>query len=87
MATRKKSKERKRQDMAAETIEFTGRSVKATGRRTAALTIAAAVALGLTYLIVKDGTTTVSAAASGNNGTAIGQARDITVNNGSKEAK
>jgi ferric-dicitrate binding protein FerR (iron transport regulator) len=87
MATREKSKKRKHQGVVAETLEITGRSVKATGRRTAALAIAAIVILGLTYLAVKDGRTTVSATVSGNNGTAIGQARDVTVNNGSKEAK
>jgi hypothetical protein len=87
MATREKSKKRKRKGVVAETLEITGRSVKATGRRTAALTIAAIVVLGLTYLIAKDARTTVSANVSGNNGTAIGQARDVTVNNGNKEAK
>lgn len=87
MAMKEKSKERKQEKIVDETLEITRRSVKVTGRRTATLVIAAILVLGLTYLIVKDARTSVSATVSGNNGTAIGQARDVTINNGGKEAE
>lgn len=85
MASEKKPKKRKQLGTTGESLEITRRSVNISGKRTTALAFVAAVALGLTYLVLRDGSTVISA--SGNNAMAIGQAGNVTVNNGDKGAK
>lgn len=87
MAEKKNRKTKKPGSKHTETLEITKRSIKATGMRTAALVVATALALGATYIFVKYGKPTVTTSVQGDNGIAIGKARDVTVNNGTKEDK
>jgi ferric-dicitrate binding protein FerR (iron transport regulator) len=87
MEDAKKAETKRARGQGTETLEITRRAIKANGIRTAALVVAAAAALGFAYILVSFGRPTVTTSASGDNGTAIGQARDVTVNNGVKEDK
>ena len=83
----KNKKTRKSVDSGADTLELTKRSIKATGIRTTVLVVTAAVILGITYIFVSLSKPNVTNFISGNNGIAIGQARNVTVDNGQKESE
>ena len=87
MAKAEKYKSRKSARRSNDSLEITKHSVKTTGTRATKMVVAATVALGCAYLFVSYGKPAVTASVSGSNGIAIGQARDVTVNNGSNEAK
>lgn len=87
MAHVRNAKKRETGELDSDTLEITNRSIRTTGIRTTTLVVVASIVLGFTYIVVHFGKTTESISVSGNNGTVIEQARDVTVNNGNKEDK
>lgn len=87
MAKVKKTKTKKPNNQSTETLEITRRSIRTTGKRNALVVVAGIVIIGFTLIVANYGKPTITASVSGNNGTAIGQARDVTINNGNKESK
>ncbi|WP_139248321.1 hypothetical protein [Janthinobacterium lividum] len=83
----KKMKKNKPAGSGLDTLEVTRRSIRTTGIRTAVLVVVALVILGIAYIFVNFGRPTTTNFISGDNGTAIGQARDVTISNGPKESE
>jgi hypothetical protein len=68
-------------------LEVTKHSIKVTGKRPVLWAVAVVFALGTVFILINEVRPEFSASVYGNNGIAIGQARDLTISHDAKESK